>query len=551
MLKKFCFAFALALAFGFVACGDDDSDFSQRPHDDEEESSSSMDKSKGSSSSGKESAKSSSSSRKDKSGSSAKSSSSAKSGSSGKSSSSAKSSSSGQCPDIPVGTGSSAPRDTNWVPENVDAGSVYDSLAHTLKDLRDGQVYKTVTMGRQVWMAENLNYAYLRPTASLDSTSICPCNIADSCARYGRYYTYEATLDRYSVFGKGKTGYDYIDYDTRFPAGFVRGICPKGWHVPTIREISRLINFVGREAGRLLSKETSNATDDYGFTLHTSGRIEFPRKPVISDSYTAFFWLAQDVGDVWTIEDKDVGKGKVSMGMSSSYKTDNFFTLRCLMDPVVADTADFVDASTVVRDSMMDLRDGQVYPTVEIGTQKWLAKNLNYAYGDDADSLNFCYGNDADSCAKYGRMYTWAAAMDSVALFSDGGKGCGAGGTCKADGSKIVRGVCPEGWHLPSIEEWRTFNYALGHDFLAVKDTTWKGRYNFDPSGSDTYGFSALPGGTKSGKKFYGGGSYTSWWAAEEDGPYSANTWYIESSQMMVQTEPKYDVAHYVRCIED
>ena len=60
----------------------------------------------------------------------------------------------------------------------------------------------------------------------------------------------------------------------------LRGVCPKGWHVPTIGDMKRLFNFVGNEAGRLLSRESPNATDDYGFSLLTSGRIESPQKPL-------------------------------------------------------------------------------------------------------------------------------------------------------------------------------------------------------------------------------------------------------------------------------
>jgi uncharacterized protein (TIGR02145 family) len=221
------------------------------------------------------------------------------------------------------------------------------------------------------------------------------------------------------------------------------------------------------------------------------------------------------------------------------------------MDPVVADTAKFVDASAVVKDSMTDLRDGQVYPTVKIGTQKWMAKNLNYAYGDDADSLSLCYENDVEFCTKYGRLYTWAAAMDSVALFSDDGKGCGYGVTCKADGVKRVRGVCPDGWHLPSLEEWRTFDFALGHAPAAAKDTAWKATSINARTGTNTYGFSALPGGDKYKEHFYGEGEHSLWWAAEEDGPYSANNWYIGTIEMMVKSKLKYNMASYVRCVED
>ena len=311
-----------------------------------------------------------------------------------------------------------------------------------------------------------------------------------------------------------------------------------------------MADFVGLEAGRLFSKETPNATDDYGFTLHTSGKITMPRKPIIEDSYAVYSWLAYDYGYAWSILDWDVGKANISKGMNS-YDAEQFFPLRCLMDPIVADTIEPVDASMVVKDSITDLRDGQVYPTVKIGTQNWMAKNLNYAYGADADSLSFCYENDADYCEKYGRLYMWAAAMDSAALFSDEGKGCGNGVVCKADGSKKVRGICPEGWHLPSMEEWRTFGFAIGHDLAAAKDTSWKASYSSDEDGTDAYSFSALPAGQMGGKSFYGEKGYSLWWTAEEDGIFSANVWYIESFKLSLKTAVKSKMAYSVRCVED
>ncbi|WP_407448813.1 FISUMP domain-containing protein [Fibrobacter sp.] len=112
-----------------------------------------------------------------------------------------------------------------------------------------------------------------------------------------------------------------------------------------------------------------------------------------------------------------------------------------------------------------DERDGQVYKTVKIGDQVWMAQNLNYAYIDVpynfsynnnvyiSDSTSWCYLNGPANCAKYGRLYTWAAAMDSVGEWSTNGKGCGYGKTCSP--TYPVRGICPKGWHLPSNDEWK------------------------------------------------------------------------------------------------
>lgn len=106
---------------------------------------------------------------------------------------------------------------------------------------------------------------------------------------------------------------------------------------------------------------------------------------------------------------------------------------------------------------LLDIRDSQVYRTIEIGEQTWMAQNLNFEYKYGFSSFytvyeNICYDEKEENCSKYGRLYTWAAAVDSIGLYSDNCKGCGNGSFETA--SVPARGVCPEGFHLPSKSEF-------------------------------------------------------------------------------------------------
>ncbi len=159
-----------------------------------------------------------------------------------------------------------------------------------------------------------------------------------------------------------------------------------------------------------------------------------------------------------------------------------------------------------------DKRDKQTYAAVKIGEQLWMAENLNFAYPKLArsesetdstesaalDSISFCYNNDPANCEKYGRLYTWAAAMDSVAVLGDSaGFGCGYRVDCSP--TYPVRGICPEGWHMPDTTEWfalkNFIEKQLGDTALvgyALKSTS---EWISNGIGSDTFGFKGLPAG--------------------------------------------------------
>ena len=212
---------------------------------------------------------------------------------------------------------------------------------------------------------------------------------------------------------------------------------------------------------------------------------------------------------------------------------------------------------------IIDDRDGQVYKTVEIGSQTWMAENLNYDY-NYRTARSYCY---ADSCSKYGRLYTWSATVDSAAVFSTAGKGCG----CHASSSPrgIVRGVCPVGWHVPSVSEFQTLISSVGGYRVAganLKSTSgWKSNSQYVGNGSDSKGFSALPAGAYNDAityhiyRFYDVGNYAFFWTTSKGSCVADRLrlgWADDSSNLTNSLSDDVDrgdmdSARSVRCLKD
>ena len=205
--------------------------------------------------------------------------------------------------------------------------------------------------------------------------------------------------------------------------------------------------------------------------------------------------------------------------------------------------------------TMTDSRDKKVYKTVKIGAQTWMAENLNYVDSSMTPSLlnrSWCYNNDSANCAVAGRLYTWAAAIDSVALY-DGGNGvdCGCRKTCTL--SDTVYGICPPGWHLPTQAEWDTLLTAVGGSSTAgTKLKSQTGWYS-NGNGTDTYGFSGLPVGIRYyNGDFYDANGYTGFWSATQHSSYAAYYMYLDFGVYLADLyDDGKNFGFSVRCLKD
>ena len=138
----------------------------------------------------------------------------------------------------------------------------------------------------------------------------------------------------------------------------------------------------------------------------------------------------------------------------------------------------------VTYGTLQDDRDGRVYKTVTVNGMTVMAENLNYS--DEKRNVylannNWCHNFDTTNCLKGGRYYTWTAALDIDSKWFDGTV---PEGTIKTP----HRGICPEGWHVPSRAEWESL-LTLGENALIAS-----GIKNW-PYATNSSGFSAIPTG--------------------------------------------------------
>jgi len=243
-------------------------------------------------------------------------------------------------------------------------------------------------------------------------------------------------------------------------------------------------------------------------------------------------------------------KSSSSVASSSSAKSSSSSVKSSSSVVLSSSTIDLGSEYDDVAKTLKDLRDNQIYRTATIGTQTWMAENLNF----EAEK-SFCYDDVSRNCAKYGRLYTWAEAMDSVGTWSMNGKGCGYTVMCSP--TYPVRGVCPKGWHLPTKEEWDTLFTAVGGSDVVAKELKSTNGWSGNGNGLDTYAFSALPGGYKvddnSSLNYEDEGDYAYFWSSTEKvkNNYSAYYLYLRYNDDAYVSSGYKCRLNSVRCVKD
>ncbi len=481
----------------------------------------------------------------------------------------------------------------------------YDISFDHYTDKRDGQLYETTLIDRQIWMAENLNYYTSSGSRYYKDDSL---SYADP---YGRLYDWETASN----------------------------VCPDGWKLPGDEEWMGLEFVLGMdpvelymsgargtdEGGMLKSTgfdywlpPNEGATNAYGFNAVGAGDIDLDGDFYRLKSRTVF-WTSTPTDEYHAVM-RYLSNTDSQIGRKTDGYTGYTRSVRCMREkpepiatgnvfipdtakagkyiyyatqtvngiesgadsvvltihpgpeiPIAADYAicEGLDPVTLTAAGehikwyadfdtlpLVDERDGQEYLTVKIGKQWWMAENLNY--GNRIDSKNnpanngqaekYCYSDMHAMCGDYGGLYTWNEAMNYSVLEAD-------------------RGICPAGWHIPSDREWRMLELHLGMDTAETFHTDWRGTleggklkdnsllYWVSPNSgaTDEAGFTAVPAGTRYlDYQYHNLGSWAYFWTSTLNN--SGNAWKrnLTSFESRIKRQSaSVNEAMSVRCVKD
>ncbi len=449
----------------------------------------------------------------------------------------------------------------NWLNPNQEYGVLIDN--------RDGREYKTIDIGVHTWMAENLNYADSARSPYLRGQTRCNELDTKDCLKGGRLYSWTAAVNIDSKWQKTLTQKGTITSPHQ-------GICPDGWFLPDTIDFRLLLNMVENDYNALeavIPNYWPNATNSSGFSALPVHNLAYA---YFWSSTEGNFWdNGTSAQNLALSADKEVfgiggynscGKNSKNAIRCVKYNTECNLSNEGTVVPAGAALATcengrWRQASVLEKDVygiecnenlkrikgsiypeneyvcfngkwhsskemvwtqdnkddylnpdieygvLLDSRDQQEYKTVTIGELTWMAQNLNYADSSSNANLkgnSWCVNDSPELCAMGGRLYSWTAVMNLPSSYKYT--------QAFEKIQKKHRGICPEGWHVPSVVEIDNLYNEVEHDASALQAkhvVNWK-------NASNSSGFSALPLGWRSGNISNDLGEMANMWAADE-----------------------------------
>jgi len=356
----------------------------------------------------------------------------------------------------------------------------------------------TVKIGSQVWQKCNSD--------AVPSKGVYKCYKEDqaNCQKYGNLYDWEAA----------------------------NNVCPSGFRLPTIEDWEALIDYIETDKGctdcaaKYLKTSYWYGEDAYDFSALPGG-FSFSFGGFSNVGLSGLWWSASESYSNYPYS-LIMHYDDVNADYGGAHK-DELHSVRCLQGSSLSSSSRQVSSSSSVINSSSSVGGGTgpsscVGGTVKIGTQTWQKCNSDAV---PSKGVSKCYDNLESNCQKYGKLYDWEAANN----------------------------VCPSGFHLPTEEDWKALTaYIEGKegctdcDAKHLKATSGWGVDNT----LDSYGFSALPGGTYYNDYFRNVGGTGYWWSTKIiDSDYAYGLlmyYYLDYSESRIGGK---DELRSVRCLQN
>lgn len=408
----------------------------------------------------------------------------------------------------------------------------------------DGNVYHTVTIGNQVWMVENLKTTHYNDGTSIDNV---PTDSVWNKLTTGAYCWFKND----SATNRPLYGALYNWY------AMTNGkLCPTGWHVPNDTDWTRLTTTLGSATSIAKALQEAGTThwvysggyDSLGFCARPGGARFYPYG-FLYPGQAAFWWCSNmsSTSRAWMRDIMDESNG---VERYTRQKIDGF-SIRCIKDDGIVHSPEVPLQSTVFNPNcsygtLTDV-EGNVYKTVVIGTQRWMAENLRTTHYNDGTPIfyetvddewaymtseGYCwYNNDSVKCfSTYGALYNWYAVNTSK--------------------------LAPAGWHVPSDSEWTVLIDYLGGGYVAgggIKETDTTHWSSPNSGATDSSGFAALPAGFRSVDGVFAEAGYTGYWSSVTENSANFNDGYCffyDDTRSLRTTQCK-NAGFSVRCVCD
>jgi uncharacterized protein (TIGR02145 family) len=374
---------------------------------------------------------------------------------------------------------------------------------------------QTVTIGTQIWMSKNLDVTTFRNGDTIQE--------AKTTEEWNKaFWNHEPAWCFFNNDPKNgeKSGKLYNWY----AVSDARSLAPEGWHIPSENEYKILRNCIDKNgnAGKKMKSicgwsDNGNGTNESGFSAIPVGTRSSQGNSWFSIGTRSGWWCSNEINpnEAWCFE-----LSSYSDDMNQTYLNKGFGnTVRCLSDQP---SPNFIQNNLNSTETNFNQISDSINQTINIGNQRWMSKNLDVGSFRNGNRIPeakskkewekarkkqrpvWCYYNfDPKNGEKFGKLYNWYAVNNP-------------------------HGLAPEGFHIPSNEEWSTLTNYLGDGDVAgvkMKSThDWIDPNTcFNGCGTNSSGFSGLPGGGCSNNGYFANlAEHGYWWSNSENNSVSA-----------------------------